>query len=40
MFAAREKQFKEEASKLDPGEIPEADFILSPLRLDSQFVDM
>ena len=40
MFAAREKQFKEKASKLDPGEIPEADLILSPLRLDSQFIDM
>lgn len=40
MFAAREKQFEEEALKLDPGEIPEADLVLSPLRLDSQFVDM
>lgn len=40
MFAAREKQFEEEASKLDPGEIPEADLVLSPLRLESQFVDM
>ncbi|KAG2251583.1 hypothetical protein Bca52824_081719 [Brassica carinata] len=38
-FAAREKQFEEKASKLDPGEIPEIDLILSPLHLDSQFVD-
>ncbi|XP_013594593.1 PREDICTED: uncharacterized protein At3g60930, chloroplastic-like [Brassica oleracea var. oleracea] len=36
MFAAREKQFEEEALKLDPGEIPEADLVLSPLRLESQ----
>ncbi|KAG2269939.1 hypothetical protein Bca52824_064494 [Brassica carinata] len=35
MFAAREKQFEEEALKLDPGEIPETDLILSPLRLES-----
>ena len=40
MFAAREKQFEEEALKVDPGEIPEADLVLSPLRLESQFVDM
>ncbi|XP_048620377.1 uncharacterized protein LOC106373437 isoform X2 [Brassica napus] len=40
MFAAREKQFEEEALKLDPGEIPEADLVLSPLCLESQFVDM
>ncbi|XP_013639596.1 PREDICTED: uncharacterized protein LOC106344840 [Brassica oleracea var. oleracea] len=40
MFAAREKQFEEEALKLDPGEIPETDLVLYPLRLDSQFVDM
>ena len=40
MFAAREKQFEEEDLKLDPGEIPETDLVLSPLRLDSQFVDM
>ena len=39
-FAAREKQFEEEALKLDPGEIPEIDLTLSPLHLDSQFVDM
>ena len=26
--------------KLDPGEIPEIDLTLSPLHLDSQFVDM
>lgn len=38
-FAAREKQNEEEASKLDVGEIPEADLTLSPLVLDSQFVD-
>lgn len=40
MFATREKQFEEEASKLDPGEIPEVDLTFSPLHLDSQFVDM
>ena len=40
MFAAREKQFEEEVLKLGPGEIPETDLVLSPLRLDSQFVDM
>ena len=34
-FAAREKQFEEEASKLDPGEILEIDLTLSPLHLDS-----
>ncbi|KAG2282674.1 hypothetical protein Bca52824_053894 [Brassica carinata] len=39
-FAAQEKQFEEEALKLDPGEIPEIDLTLSPLPLDSQFVDM
>ncbi|WZY87120.1 hypothetical protein YC2023_033504 [Brassica napus] len=39
-FAAREKQFEEEALKLDPSEIPEIDLTLSPLHLDSQFVDM
>ncbi|KAF8102777.1 hypothetical protein N665_0195s0014 [Sinapis alba] len=36
MFAAQEKQFEEEALKLDVGEIPEADLSLSPLKLDSQ----
>lgn len=39
MFAAREKQFEQEALKLNPGEIPEDDLALSPLKLDSQFVD-
>ncbi|KAF8086631.1 hypothetical protein N665_0618s0008 [Sinapis alba] len=39
MFAAQEKQFEEEALKLNIGDIPEADLALSPLRLDSQFVD-
>ena len=39
MFAAQGKQFEQEASKLNPGEIPEDDLALSPLRLDSQFVD-
>ncbi|KAF8075604.1 hypothetical protein N665_1078s0003 [Sinapis alba] len=39
MFAAQEKHFEEEALKLDAGEIPEADLTLSPLKLDSQFVD-
>lgn len=40
MFAAREKYFEEEVSKLNPGEIPEDDLALSTLRLDSQFVDI
>lgn len=40
MFVAREKQFEEEATKLNPGEIPAGDLALSPLRLDYQFVDM
>ena len=39
MFDAQEKQFEQEASKLNPGEIPEDDLALSPLKLDSQFVD-
>ncbi|KAF8088105.1 hypothetical protein N665_0553s0006 [Sinapis alba] len=36
IFAAQEKQFEEEALKLDVGEILEADLTLSPLKLDSQ----
>ena len=40
MFAAQEKQFEKEAAKLNPGEIPEDNLALSPLKLDSQFVDM
>ena len=40
MFAAQEKQFEKEAAKLNPGEIPEDNLDLSPLKLDSQFVDM
>ena len=40
MFAAQEKEFEEEVSKLNPGEIPEDDLVLSPLKLDLQFVDM
>ncbi|KAF8106771.1 hypothetical protein N665_0133s0012 [Sinapis alba] len=36
MFAAQEKQFEEEALKLEVGEIPEADLSLSPLKLNSQ----
>ena len=39
MFAAQEKHFEQEASKLNPGEIPEGDLALFPLKLDSQFVD-
>ncbi|KAF8107324.1 hypothetical protein N665_0123s0015 [Sinapis alba] len=39
MFTAEEKQFEEEALKLDIDEIPEADLSLSQLKLDSQFVD-
>ncbi|KAF8107759.1 hypothetical protein N665_0117s0030 [Sinapis alba] len=39
MFVAQEKHFEEEALKLDVEEIPEADLTLSPLKLDSQFVD-
>ncbi|KAF8085945.1 hypothetical protein N665_0641s0002 [Sinapis alba] len=37
MFIAQEKQFEEEALKLDVGEILEADLALCPFRLDSQF---
>ena len=40
MFDAQEKQFEREVVKLNPGEIPEDDLALSPLKLDSQFVDM
>ena len=40
MFAPQEKQFEEEVAKLNPSEIPEDDLALSPLKLDSQFVDM
>ena len=38
MFAAQEKQFEQEALKLNPGEIPENDLALFLLKLDSQFV--
>lgn len=40
MFVAQEEKFEKEATKLNPGEIPEDDLALSPHRLDSQFVDM
>ena len=40
MFAAQEEQFEREVTKLNPGENPEGDLALSPLRLDSQFVDI
>ncbi|XP_048613224.1 meiosis-specific protein ASY2-like [Brassica napus] len=39
IFAEQEKKYEEEAEKLRVGEIPEEDFTLSPLVLDSQFVD-
>uniref|UniRef100_A0A0D3CNM4 Uncharacterized protein n=1 Tax=Brassica oleracea var. oleracea TaxID=109376 RepID=A0A0D3CNM4_BRAOL len=39
IFAEQEKKYKQEAEKLKVGEIPEGDLTLSPLVLDSQFVD-
>lgn len=39
IFAEQEKKYEEEAEKLMVGEIPEEDLTLSPLVLDSQFVD-
>ncbi|KAG2270472.1 hypothetical protein Bca52824_065027 [Brassica carinata] len=39
IFAEQEKKYEEEAEKLKVGEIPEEDLMLSPLVLDSQFVD-
>ncbi|XP_048599792.1 meiosis-specific protein ASY2-like [Brassica napus] len=39
IFAEQEKKYGEEAEKLRVGEIPEEDLTLSPLVLDSQFVD-
>ncbi|KAG2250832.1 hypothetical protein Bca52824_080968 [Brassica carinata] len=39
IFAEQEKIYEEEAEKLRVGEIPEEDLTLSPLVLDSQFVD-
>ncbi|WZZ64121.1 hypothetical protein YC2023_075491 [Brassica napus] len=39
IFAEQEKKYEQEAEKLRVGEIPEEDLTLSPLVLDSQFVD-
>ncbi|XP_013658665.1 meiosis-specific protein ASY2-like [Brassica napus] len=39
LFAEQEKKYEQEAEKLKVGEIPEGDLTLSPLVLDSQFVD-
>ncbi|XP_013594967.1 PREDICTED: uncharacterized protein LOC106303175 [Brassica oleracea var. oleracea] len=39
IFAEQEKKYEQEAEKLKVGEIPEGDITLSPLVLDSQFVD-
>ncbi|XP_048611744.1 meiosis-specific protein ASY2-like [Brassica napus] len=39
IFAEQEKKYEEEAKKLRVGEIPGEDLTLSPLVLDSQFVD-
>ncbi|XP_048605126.1 meiosis-specific protein ASY2-like [Brassica napus] len=39
IFAEQEKKYEQEAEKLKVGEIPEGDLTLSPLVLDSQFVD-
>ena len=39
IFAEQEKKYEEEAEKLRVGEIPEEDLTLSPLVLDSQFMD-
>ncbi|XP_013624799.1 PREDICTED: uncharacterized protein LOC106330961 [Brassica oleracea var. oleracea] len=39
IFAEKEKKCEEEAEKLRVGEVPEEDLTLSPLVLDSQFVE-
>ena len=39
MFVEYERKYEQEAEKLKVGEIPESDFRLSPLVLESQFVD-
>ncbi|XP_048609640.1 uncharacterized protein LOC125585127 [Brassica napus] len=39
MFVEYERKYEQEAEQLKIGEIPESDFILSPLVLESQFVD-
>ncbi|KAG2280962.1 hypothetical protein Bca52824_052182 [Brassica carinata] len=39
MFVKYERKYEQEAEKLKVGEIPESDFRLSPLVLESQFVD-
>ncbi|KAL0760174.1 hypothetical protein Bca101_076324 [Brassica carinata] len=39
MFVEYERKYEQEAEKLKVGEIPESDFRLSPLALESQFVD-
>ncbi|XP_048616345.1 meiosis-specific protein ASY2-like [Brassica napus] len=39
IFAEQERKYEQEAEKLKVGEIPAEDLILSPLVLDSQFVD-
>ncbi|KAG2288435.1 hypothetical protein Bca52824_048039 [Brassica carinata] len=39
IFAEQEKKYEQEAEKLKVGQIPEGDLTLSPLVLDSQFVD-
>ena len=39
LFAEQEKKYEQEAEELKVGEIPEGDLALSPLVLDSQFVD-
>ncbi|KAL0753468.1 hypothetical protein Bca101_091136 [Brassica carinata] len=39
MFVDYERKYEQEAEQLKIGEIPESDFILSPLVLESQFVD-
>ncbi|XP_048614940.1 uncharacterized protein LOC106401758 isoform X1 [Brassica napus] len=40
IFAEQEKKYEDEAEKLRVGVIPEEDLTLSPLVLDSQFVDV
>ena len=39
MFVEYERKYEQEAEQLKVGEIPEGDFRLSPLTLESQFVD-
>ena len=39
MFVEHERKYEQEAEKLKVGEIPEGDLRLSPLALESQFVD-